>query len=250
MILSCILNTYLCLKALAVVQPRGWDVAPFVMAWFGQAIHAPFSAGYHTFMCICPTTANAWRRADLSMIFIMSACGTFALSYFTLGLRGALLWSLLDACIGVAGIRNVLKLQPKQKLSRQGILGMITLANLGYYIPMATRAVMTLHAPSLYAAVNMSAVAAAQSEFGPQPTGQSHQSALTSRAYSSNSSALSYSTVNAWMLPEVYVTVLLFVCHVAGATAYALHWPQRQFPRIFDMIVSCCVMLCVHAAYQ
>jgi adiponectin receptor len=42
---------------------------------------------------------------------------------------------------------------------------------------------------------------------------------------------------------ELITAVAMLFCHGFGAACYALHWPQRHYPRIFDLCVSFAVQL-------
>lgn len=44
--------------------------------------------------------------------------------------------------------------------------------------------------------------------------------------------------------PEMGVALTVVGCHLLGATTYAAHWPQRQFPGVFDLGVSLGLLLC------
>lgn len=90
-------------------------------------------------MCISPRVANTWRKLDLSFILVLNTCATYALSYFTFGFWASLAWTALVSLAAVQGIRNVLRLQPKQPLDRKKIVGMIGLTCMGYYIPVTFR---------------------------------------------------------------------------------------------------------------
>ena len=38
-----------------------------------------------------------------------------------------------------------------------------------------------------------------------------------------------------WSSVELWTAVSLMVCHGLGATCYITHWPQRRYPRTFDL---------------
>lgn len=138
-ILSVIAGNVLFLDTVSRLRCSWLDFSPFLIAYLGQALHGPLSAAYHTFMCISPRVANTWRKLDLSFILVLNTCATYALSYFTFGFWASLAWTALVSLAAVQGIRNVLRLQPKQPLDRKKIVGMIGLTCMGYYIPVTFR---------------------------------------------------------------------------------------------------------------
>ena len=38
-----------------------------------------------------------------------------------------------------------------------------------------------------------------------------------------------------WCSAELWTAISLMVCHGLGATCYITHWPQRRYPRTFDL---------------
>ncbi len=39
-----------------------------------------------------------------------------------------------------------------------------------------------------------------------------------------------------WQVPDMVTAFAMLACHFIGATCYATHWPQKQFPRMFDLV--------------
>lgn len=39
-----------------------------------------------------------------------------------------------------------------------------------------------------------------------------------------------------WQVPDLVTAFAMLACHFIGAICYAKHWPQKQFPRLFDLV--------------
>ncbi|KXZ52110.1 hypothetical protein GPECTOR_10g1133 [Gonium pectorale] len=205
MVLALLIGTILFGVTLRFAHPTGVEALPFVAVWVAQVLHAPCSIAYHTFMCMSPKVANFWRRMDLTFVLVLNLLTTFALGYFTWGLRGVLVSCAIDAVIVLVGIYNVMHLKEGQPVDRVKVVTLIGISALGYYVPVTYRGI---------------------------------GAAISGRF---------------WL--EFAAALLMIICHSAGGACYALHWPQRQFPVVFDRcgfshnIMHVALFFCYNTAY-
>lgn len=232
MVAAMVAGAVLMVRSLAQAQPSNtWDASPFWVLFLSQLVHFPASVGYHTFMPVSAATMHRWRRVDLSLVLLLNAGSTYSLTYFTLGWYATLAVTAFACLCAATGMSSILRLQRGQSLDRRKMLCRVAGTAAGYYAVVLYRG---------YAALQAHRTAL----LGTPPHPQSAPAPASSPGATSVLSLDSLG-LGGWCLPgplawlrcpEFATAVALVLCHGVGASCYAMHWPQRQFPKTFDRL--------------
>ena len=83
------------------------DKFAFTCLFLSAIVHMPFSVGYHLFSPISNQVFIAWRRLDLSFIFIASILLTYALSHYVFSRKWTTIMTSLSAITASVAIYNI-----------------------------------------------------------------------------------------------------------------------------------------------
>ncbi|KAI8472799.1 MAG: hypothetical protein J3K34DRAFT_519501 [Monoraphidium minutum] len=177
------------------------DWVPFALLTGSTLAHAPWSVAFHLFRCMSPEVYNLWRRLDQVFIFQVSQFLTLGIAWFVYEARGPLLANMAAAVLTAqVATRDIWGLPADFQRNRAHMVGFIACIVACYFWPMGWQAARDAAAWRAWAAAGAAGGAAAAPP-------------LAAAGYAAG-------------------TLLSLG---AGAAVFATGFPERCFPRTFDV---------------
>ena len=207
-------------------RPAASDAAPFWLMTAAVLLHAPWSVGFHLFRGISAAAYNLWRRLDQVFIFQVSQLLAAGIGWFVYESSAGLALNLA-ATVVVAAVacRDIWGLSPDFQRNRVHMVAFIGAIVVCYWAPMGVQ---------LWRDVGGAALAALAAARGALAAGGG-AAALVGAA------AAAFATAPPSWAAAAYAAGT-FAALAAGGAVFASGFPERWWPRRFDLFFSHVIM--------